>query len=401
MYKKLCVFIFAIFTSPFVNAQNIPTISILTETLLSEKQIKLNTSWAEIDADGNRTGNVVFPHIWPEDHTIGYKKYELIIATDYTKQLVLEIPDMYTSYRLWVNDQIIAQSGVVAKEAKYAKPEWIPKVADLPIANRYHIVLEISNFFHSKGGIKNPLLLGTADFIKKKRNNAETAAILLIVLLVVFAIGINVYFWWTNMPASALYFSLLCLAWAIRVAFSELYIVPYYFPAISWQMVIHIEYISLFVAVAMGVQFVSSLYPLDSNKVAGILFLSLLGLFTLVVLVMKPLMFTLWLNIYLTVIALALGYMVFIVARAVAFARYGALYSVFAILGGLGAFAYNLMSYQGLFEFNPLVYNINYMVIFSLVAIAMFYQRSKRAGYRNAPDILTFDDYYKNEKKIH
>jgi hypothetical protein len=164
-------------------------------------------------------------------------------------------------------------------------------------------------------------------------------------------------------------------------------------------VVIHLEYISLFAAVAMGVQFVSSLYPLDSNKIVGIVFLSLLGLFTVVVLVSKPIIFTVWLNVYLTVIALALGYMAFIVARAVGFARYGALYSVFALIVGLGAFAYNLMSYQGLFEFNPLVYNINYLIIFTLVAIAMFYQRSKRAGYRNSPDVLTFDDYYKNEKK--
>jgi hypothetical protein len=399
MNKKLSVFSCIFFIISVGYTQDIPQVSISSETIKTEKLIKLNTQWAETDANGIRTGNVIFPHLWPENQATGYKIYELIVITDYTSALALEIPDMYTSYRLWVNNQIIAQSGIVGKDAQNSEPEWTPKVADLPKLNRYHIKLEISNFFHSKGGIKNPILIGQREHINKKRSNAETAAILLIVLLVIFGIGINGYFWWTNMPASALYFSLLCIAWALRVAFSELYIVPYYFPSISWQVVIHLEYISLFAAVAMGVQFVFSLYPLDSNKVIGITFLSLLGLFTVVVLVSKPIIFTVWLNVYLTVIALALGYMAFIVARAVGFARYGALYSVFAILGGLGAFAYNLMSYHGLFEFNPLVYNINYLIIFTLVAIAMFYQRSKRAGYRNAPDVLTFDDYYKKEKK--
>ncbi|MCU0384022.1 MAG: hypothetical protein MUF68_08135, partial [Cyclobacteriaceae bacterium] len=288
MTKKLSVFAFLLFVLSVGYTQDIPAVSIDSEIIETEKLIKLNTQWAETNANGNRTRNVTFPHTWPENQATGYKKYELIVITNYNKPLALEIPDMYTSYRLWVNNQIIAQSGIVGKDAQNSEPEWTPKVADLPKANRYHITLEISNFFHSKGGIKNPILLGQREYINKKRSNAETAAILLIVLLVIFGIGINGYFWWTNMPASALYFSLLCIAWALRVAFSELYIVPYYFPSIPWQAVVHLEYISLFIAVAMGVQFVSSLYPLDSNKVIDIIFLSLLGLCTVVVLVSKP-----------------------------------------------------------------------------------------------------------------
>jgi hypothetical protein len=399
MFKKWYCLILSVLVLSLGYSQEIPTLSVSAETIQSEKQIKLNTLWAETDATGKSMGTVTFPHVWPDDQAQGYKCYQLILLTDYTKPLTLEIPDMYTCYRLWVNNKVIAQSGLVGKDASSSKPEWIPKIATLPKANQYHFKLEISNFLHSKGGVKNPILLGQQDFLEKKRANAETAAILLIALLALFGVGITIYFWWTSMPVSALYFSLLCFAWALRVSFSELYIVPYYFPSISWHVVIHIEYLSLFAAIGLGVKFVSSLYPLDRHKIMDILILSLLGLFSLLVIFFKPIVFTLWLNVYLTVTAVALGYMAFTVAKAVGYARYGALYSVFAILVGLAAFTYNLMSYQGLFEFNPLVYNINYLVIFTLVAIAMFYQRSKRADYRNAPDMLTFDHYYKNDKK--
>jgi hypothetical protein len=379
-------------------AQSETSFFISSQEIEHAKQIKLNTEWLETNVSKGRTKSVTFPYVWEADESQGLRTYYLSVSTNYAKPLGIELPDMYTSFRLFVNNKLLAQSGRVSESETNAAPEWKPQTVALPQEKELNLKLEISNHHHAKGGVKNPIIIGDWDFLKSKQVKAEIATWLLITVLIVMGLGINVYFWWSDMPASALYFSLLCLVWATRVGFSELYIIPSFFGEITWTWVIHIEYLSLFLAIALGLKFMQSIYPLDTQNTIIWVFVAVIAAFVASVSILKPLYFTSWLNLYLSVAALSLVYMIYIVARAVAFARYGATYSVFAVLAGLGAFSYNLMAYQGLFDFNPFMYNISYLIIFVLLAFAMFYQRSKRADYRNAPDVLTFDDYYKVEK---
>ena len=399
---KLITAIFAvIFSSPFLNnclAQSEAVFFISSEEILKEKQVKLNTSWLETNEKKGTSTMVSIPYVWPSDEAIGMRTYYLSVKTDYAKPLGIELPDMYTSFKLYANNQLIAQSGRVSKIETNAVPAWQPQTVALPQTKEYHFKLEISNFHHAKGGIKNPIIVGDWEFLKNKQSKASLATWLLIGLLILLGIGINIYFWWNDMPSSALYFSFLCIVWAFRVGFSELYFVPNYFQDIPWSWVVHIEYLSLFISILLGLKFVQSLYPLDTTPQVIWVFVGIVSLFILSVILLRPIIFTSYLNIYLTVIGISLLYMVYIVARAVAFARYGATFSVFAVIAGLAAFAYNFLAYQGLFEFNPFMYNINYLIIFSLLVIAMFYQQSARAEFRNSKDVLTFDEYYKNSK---
>ena len=74
------------------------------------------------------------------------------------------------------------------------------------------------------------------------------------------------------------------------------------------------------------------------------------------------------------------------------FERYGAWFSVFGVISLVAAFAYNYLSYQGVFEFSPLAFYTSYLIFFFFLAIALAYQLSPKAGGRNYSESLSLDD---------
>ncbi|MFN7706125.1 MAG: hypothetical protein ACK5OS_16020, partial [Chryseotalea sp.] len=71
MFKKWYCLILSVLVLSLGYSQEIQTLSVSAETIQSEKQIKLNTLWAETDATGKSMGTVTFPHVWPDDQAQG------------------------------------------------------------------------------------------------------------------------------------------------------------------------------------------------------------------------------------------------------------------------------------------------------------------------------------------
>ncbi len=119
--------------------------------------------WNNYDIDGK-----TYP-------AFGYATYKLTVLLPKNSGLIrISMPDVYTAYRLLINGELVASNGKVGKSKADYAPEWVMKEIDLQaVVDTLNMLLQISNFAHSKGGIRKPILLGPKEFAKLDRRRSE------------------------------------------------------------------------------------------------------------------------------------------------------------------------------------------------------------------------------------
>ncbi len=270
------------------------------------------------------TGEVVnFPELWKakqnNEPNLGYATYSLLIVLPplHQKELALAIPQVYSSYRLWINGKMVAENGTVGKTKEECKPQWLPQTVYFEIpSDTLSLVLQIANFHHAKGGIKDVIYLGPASTMQFKRNVATISNLIeTIVFLSLGMFFLFVFFGQSNKKI-VLYFALFCLTWSVRLVCSNLYLAVSFFPAFDWATLLRIEYITIYLTMIWAILFLSHLFNFESNFFAKYIFIFCNLLFTVFTVFTTPQVFTQWLNFYLVTSALLILYAGFTVIRA-------------------------------------------------------------------------------------
>ncbi len=71
------------------------------------------------------------------------------------------MPDAYTAYRLLVNGKQVAANGKVSTTTEGFIPHWQYQAFDVDHnTDTLHLILQVANFVHNKGGIKKPIFIG-------------------------------------------------------------------------------------------------------------------------------------------------------------------------------------------------------------------------------------------------
>lgn len=343
----------------------------------------------------SRVAYVDFPYHWKESESQGYATFRLKVLVDRsTSSFSLDIPQLYSAYSLWVNGSLIAKNGRVGTDRKNTQPQWLPQVVTFQAGvDTLHLTLQIANFHHSVGGIKNSIYLGIPDHLLTAQNNAYLVNMTLLGVLTFIGVFFLSIYAFVKREKSVLFFSLVCLTWALRSIFSEQYLAIYWMPWFDWELALKIEYITLYLTMAWAILFIANLYPLDTNLIVKRILLYPNFVFAFLTLATPAVLYTRFLDVYLVVAGALILYIIVVILRAMLFERYGAWFSVFGVMALVAAFAYNYLSYQGIFEFSPLAFYTVYLIFFFLLAIALAYQLSPRAGERNYSESLSFDDF--------
>ncbi|MEQ9009142.1 MAG: hypothetical protein RLP12_14765, partial [Ekhidna sp.] len=121
-----------------------------------------------------------FPKLWNGGVTAGgtelsaqgYATYRVrIILPPKTPQLAISLGESYNSYLLYYDGFEIGSNGKVGKNLASSRPDWMPQV--IPIArfrNTIELVLQVSNFRHTKGGVREPIMIGDRRVLNAKRD---------------------------------------------------------------------------------------------------------------------------------------------------------------------------------------------------------------------------------------
>ena len=367
----------------------------------TNSSLKLNGEWEFFDnqlIEPFQTGkNAVvteFPYHWNEAESQGFATFRLRILVDKNlSTLSLDIPQLYSAYTLWVNGTIVAKNGIVGTDRKSTQAQWLPQVRNFKAGvDTLRLTLQIANFYHSTGGIKNPIQLGLPERLEALQHTAHLVNTILLGVLTFLGVFFLSVYAFAKREKAALYFALVCLTWALRSVFSEQYLAIHWMPWFDWELGIKIEYITLYLTMAWAISFIAHLYPLDTNSIVKRILFYPNFLFVFVTLATPALLYTRFLDVYLVLAGALILYAVVVILRAMLFERYGAWFSVFGVISLVAAFAYNYLSYQGVFEFSPLAFYTSYLIFFFFLAMALAYQLRPKAGGRNYSESLSLDD---------
>lgn len=289
----------------------------------------------------NQTGTppayIRYPELW-RDLTLngekltsqGYATYTLTILLPAKRpRLALEIPDAYCSYNLFINDSLMNSNGVPAETKEKAKPFWTTQIVILPPGgDTLHMTLQIANFWHSKGGPYKNIIIGDKDTLIVKNRQERAFDLVLAGCLFMGGLFFFGFFLSGRRDKAILYFSLFCIVYSYRMVGTNMYVLHSVFPELDWFVTVRVEYLCLVLAVALFSRYIRCVYPKDAAHIVVDLVTGICLLYAVLIIVTPPQIFTQWINLFLIVMFLYIGFAFYVCIRAVRFKRIGATFAL-------------------------------------------------------------------------
>lgn len=278
-----------------------------------------------------------FPSLWNDNKidgkklpSQGYATYSLTILLPKNRpQLALEVPDVYASYALYINGILLARNGKTGTSKESAQPFWTTSTIYLQQEpDTINLILQVSNFWHSKGGTYKDILLGKQDFLYLKRERDTAYDLILTGCLFMGGLFFLGLYFFGKKDKTIFYFSLFCIVYSYRMIGTNLYVLHTLFPGLGWLLTIHLEYMALSVGVALFAQYTRHLYPDDANPLIMKIMISFCLLFAAIVLITPPVVFTSMINIFLGAMFLCLAYAFYVNIEAARHRRSGSIYAL-------------------------------------------------------------------------
>lgn len=260
----------------------------------------------------------------------GYATYSLTILLPKNRpHLALLMPDVYCSYRLFINDSLQLSNGRPDTSVQTAVPFWSTQTVTLPVsADTLHLLLQVANFWHSKGGTYKELFIGKNDKLTLTLQRDRAYDLLLAGCLFMGGLFFFGFYAFGSRDKAILYFSLFCIVYSYRMIGTSLYVLHSVFPGLSWFVTIRIEYLSLTLGVALFSRYFQSVYPKDANKIIVNAVVWICLFYALVIAVTPPWIFTKGIMPFLVVMFLYIGVAFYSCIRAVKYKRVGAVFAL-------------------------------------------------------------------------
>lgn len=349
--------------------------------------------WNQLLVPGEKAGGedyAPFPGLWESvivngEHlpSIGYATYKLtLLLPRKSVPLALRIPDIYSSYRLYVDDDLALENGKPALKKEDARPFWTSRVVLLPYnRDTVSLLLQVANFWHSKGGPHKVITIGDVSAIAKHNRaewgiDAATTGFMLMSGFLFFALYL-----FARSDKSILYFSLFCLAYSYRIIGTGPYMLFAIIPEVNWFLTLRIEYLSLVVALGFFSLYLRHLFPDETNKLIISAMLVVNTIFIVFILTTSVYFFSSLMPYYLIIVFFYLAYAFFVFITAFIHKRTG---SGFALLSGGVAFVLFLflnLNYFQLIPVTKLMICSGYILFLFLQAIILSFRFAYTLSY--------------------
>ena len=292
------------------------------------------------------------PKTWSQNGlpSQGFGTYSIKVLVENEGNLGLRIPDVYTAYNLYINGNYIEGKSVAARTREDHTPYRFNKVYSLRhlSSDTLLIHIEVANFLHRRGGLKNSISLGVYDHLaevdfKKKITDGFVGGCL--IMGGFFFLGL---FLFGTKEQAALYFALFCIGYAYRIigwgnfVLHDMIFIPY-------QLSIRLEYASFYVCGFFFARYIRNLFPKETPKYLVRIF----GDFSLLWAGLTLLPIRIFTNLntaFLVVMLMGIVVIIVIYIRAMIYHRIGASYSIFSTIGIFVVFSTKTMDYFGYLE---------------------------------------------------
>lgn len=316
----------------------------------------------------------------------GYATYRLVVETDAALPLMaLELPDVYTAYQLWVNGVQVASNGVVGISKATTTPHWLPQTVLLEQqGSTFDIILQVANFHHSKGGVAQPIRLGTAENLLAMRETRVALDLSLAGGLAIAGLFFLGLFLFGQKERYILFFALFGLVYIYRIIGFGLYYFHSICPNLPWWLTTRLEYLALYLAVVLFALFVRELYPQEVSRWFVRILLGICGFLVLATLVLPAQWFTLAVTPFFFVLVSYLAYAAYVFVLAAWRKRDGAIYAVISFVMVGIAFLLTMLSYFRVIPESPVFTYIGYIGFFFFQSLILSFRFA--ASFRRATE---------------
>ena len=324
---------------------------------------------------------IPFPLLWKEVRidgkalpSQGYGTYQLTVLLPKKRPRIgMEIHHVYSAYKLYVNGVMQSQNGQPAATRENATPFWVSRTIAIPSGETDTLVLvmPVANFWHARGGPFKDILLGDKDelFLKKNQDFAYDVALAGCMLMGgLFFLGLYAF---GRKDKTILYFSLFCIVFSYRMVGTGNYALHAIFNDLNWFITVRIEYLTLSTGIALFTLYTRRLYPEDSHPLVMNSMAGFCLLYTAVILVTPPIIFTSCLIFFLGVMFACIAYAEYVYIRAARNRRSGSLFALLSTAIMLLIFLLGNLNYFGFIpDLRPILF-VCYISFFFLQSLAL------------------------------
>ncbi len=156
----------------------------------------------------------------PQEDPFGTATYRLHVFTGCTqeKTYMLELPEIFSAYRLFINGRHLVTEGTPASDGSYQAHIFHSSIT-FQAADHIEIIFQTANYDHYYSGLVYPPLFGTAPAVQKLMNTQ----MLMGSMRFFMAVTIGVFYFWTGLSVqdrkNTLWFGLLCLLYAGSISY--------------------------------------------------------------------------------------------------------------------------------------------------------------------------------------
>lgn len=323
-----------------------------------------------------------FPSLWSQlpdslaNSSFGYATYRLLIDIQPTDDLLaLRLPDYYTSYCLWLNGDIIAYNGQVGTSKEEQRPHLLPVTKTfVPGLTKLELILQISNFYHSKGGAAIAPILGTSLVLENEREFELGIDLLLTGALIMGGLFFLGLFFFGRQDKAVFFFAMFCLTFSYRIIGYGNYFLHNIIPDVSWNITTRAEYIALFLSAYFFMQFIQSVYPKETNKIFAGILKTIALVFVGITLFLPGYIFTLTVNPFLIILIIYIIYGSFIIIYASINRRAGSIYALISIIIIFIVLILSIFNYMGYIGTFPYISFFGYILFFFFQSLILSYR---------------------------
>lgn len=177
----------------------------------------------------------------------GYATFRLHITNaKIGEEIALRINPLSTSYRLYIDDDLMAQNGIVGKSRITSKPEYKMQVFRYtPKCNEFDIIFHISNYTYARGGMWWAPQFGTVKAIYQFHNFIQYRDLILLGCFFIMAVHSVFIYLLRKKEKNYLPFAIMCIFIIARISVYSSYMIVEVFKIKSLEIIVRTEYLSL------------------------------------------------------------------------------------------------------------------------------------------------------------
>jgi len=306
------------------------------------------------------------PKRWDQSglSAFGYGSYQLTIYKPANQPLALSIPDQFSAYHLFVNGELLANMGTPGKDKTSEIPGRQFKLVYLNHiqSDTLNVIIHISNFIHSKGGIGAPILIGSVETLNHRNFINNVYDLFMAGCLVMGAFFFLGLYFYGRQRKVVVYFAIFCLIYAYRIVGWGNYVL-HDLVDMPYRLGMIIEYSTLYLTVYFFAAYLKNLFPDDTPEPVAKVFMYLSLLWAGLTLLPVHI-FTKLNDPFLIILLCGMLFTSFVFIRALIRGRSGAAYSIYSTMGIIVVFVMKTLAYLNVVEEVLWVSMLGQMVFF-------------------------------------